>query len=474
MRLFGVMLWFALALPVAAAEFPYTAYVTARDTFVRSGPGNNFYPTDRLQAGQAVEVYRHDPDGWYAIRPTEGSFTWVSARHVQPVEDGLGRVTGDRVAARIGSRFSNVRDVIQIRLQKNEIVEILDEFEAVGQTWYKIAPPSGEFRWISDASVDRQRPHEGVNPPRRLQMQTQVIPDDEIDYALYDGPAGDVLPTTDREPASEKPFAWQRRSKNPSPVRPHTSNNRASNDRASNDHRLTDMLDGLEEELSLMVAERPTTWQFDQLHTEVKALVDQVETEAERERVRQMLHKIARFKDIRRRYQQGHNFPATTTHRINHQAAPVAQQRPVTPAAPAPQTPPAAPAPKTPPAAPAPKTPPAAPAPKTPTVDLSGYDGVGVLKPVISRQRNAPRFALVDHRGEVISFVTPARGVTLDTLIGRKIGVNGTRGYMPEYRRPHVVAERVAIVDGPTHKTPQLARRRPSQPAYSPVSRGRY
>ena len=433
MRSFGVMLWFALALPAAAAEFPYTAYVTARDVFVRSGPGKNFYPTDRLQAGQPVEVHRHDPGGWYAIRPPKGSFTWVSARHVRPIEDGLGRVTGDRVAARIGSRFSNVRDVTQIRLQKNELVEILDEFDAGSQTWYKIAPPSGEFRWISDAQVYSQR------------LQSQIDSDDGVDYALYDEPAGDILPPTDREPAGRAQINWQQRSKDPSPVSPRVSKNRPSND-----HRLTDLLDGLEEALSLMIAEKPTTWQFDQLHTEVEALVDQVETAVERDRVRQMLHKIARFKDIRRRYQQVHNIPATTTHRIHHQAAPAAQQRlaPTTPTTPT--------------------------TPSTPSADLSGYDGVGILRSVISRKRNAPRFALVDDRGEVLSFVTPARGVTLDTLIGRNIGVTGTRGYIPEYRRPHVVVQRVALIDGPTHKTPQIARLRPSQRVTSSVSRGRY
>ena len=35
-------------------------------------------------------------------------------------------VTQEGVAARVGSRFSDIRDVVQVRLHKGEVVEILD------------------------------------------------------------------------------------------------------------------------------------------------------------------------------------------------------------------------------------------------------------------------------------------------------------------------------------------------------------
>jgi len=59
----------------AEPQFPYKAAVTADDVNVRSGPGQNYYPTETLRRGQVVEGYRHDPGGWRAIRPTDGSFT---------------------------------------------------------------------------------------------------------------------------------------------------------------------------------------------------------------------------------------------------------------------------------------------------------------------------------------------------------------------------------------------------------------
>jgi len=43
--------------------FPYKAYVTSGEVYVRSGPGKNYYPTSKLKIGDAVEVYRHDPGG---------------------------------------------------------------------------------------------------------------------------------------------------------------------------------------------------------------------------------------------------------------------------------------------------------------------------------------------------------------------------------------------------------------------------
>jgi SH3-like domain-containing protein len=129
LRLWAVVLGTCLcpALPAFAQEgqFPYTAYVTNDDVYVRSGPGKSYYPTDKLKQGTPVEVYRHDPGGWLAIRPPEESFSWVSARFLRPLNDGLAVITGEDVMSRVGSRFSSVRDVIQVRLEKGEQVELI-------------------------------------------------------------------------------------------------------------------------------------------------------------------------------------------------------------------------------------------------------------------------------------------------------------------------------------------------------------
>ncbi|NOY30604.1 MAG: hypothetical protein GXP28_10690 [Planctomycetes bacterium] len=44
-------------------QFPYVAYVIEAEAYVRSGPGQKYYPTQQLAQGFAVEVYRHDGEG---------------------------------------------------------------------------------------------------------------------------------------------------------------------------------------------------------------------------------------------------------------------------------------------------------------------------------------------------------------------------------------------------------------------------
>ena len=108
----------------AAEQFPYKAYVNSEDVYIRSGPGKNYYATDKLAKGQPVEIYRHDPGGWYAIRPPEGSFSWVQADCLKPQGERLAVVEKDRAMCFVGTRFSSARDVHQVRLDIGEQVEI--------------------------------------------------------------------------------------------------------------------------------------------------------------------------------------------------------------------------------------------------------------------------------------------------------------------------------------------------------------
>ena len=75
------------------------------------------------------------------------------------------------------------------------------------------------------------------------------------------------------------------------------------------------------------------------------------------------------------------------------------------------------------------------------------YQSTGTLRPVISRRHDTPRFAIVDTQGEVRSFVSPAPGVNLQSYLGQQVGLEGTRGYMPSLRRPHITAQRVVPLD---------------------------
>ena len=451
------------------------------NVYVRSGPGMNYYPTDKLQKGDQVEVYRHDPGGWYAIRPPRNSFSWVSARHVKKTADGLGRANDDQAVVRVGSRLSNVRDIVQVRLDPGEPVEILESFNAGGQTWYKIAPPSGEFRWMygrylsttppgqrprihrsaearfiaATGPADGRRTAELPKTNRRRRRRHRPAPSPLPVHRRHPwprraGPAGQPsAPPPHRDgwqsrgaaapgrpaaqdrhsvPAAVSPRPWQ--ADRPALPGRHSSSGEQQPHgvwQSGTASTTGDQVARLEQQLSVIVAEDPATWQFDELRQVASRLLVDAGTATERGRVRQVLGKISRFEEIQQR-------------RVQIGLAPALVNR---------------------------GDPPRPSGPPVPTADRltansssrsswlrgssdpqpaaagnpSPFDGIGTLRPVVSRRRDTPRYALVDNAGQVVSFVTPGPGVNLQPYLGRKIGIRGNRGYIPELRRTNVMAQ---------------------------------
>lgn len=423
-----------LAGSTAAEEptFPYKAFITADAVYVRSGPGQTYYPTDKLKAGQEVEVYRHDPGGWYAIKPPEGSFTWVSGRYLRPGVDNLAVVTDDRIAARVGSRFSDIRDVIQVRLHKAEVVEVLEAKKSADRstTWYKIAPPSGEFRWVFGKYVDPDYPHEGT---RKTQDAAHPVDEPDATTAVPNTPSTPAAhvepvetaapdpvtrPQQPPQPTSEAPStitipepgggetAWQPTEVQEPTYAPDTP-------RGISPEQYRAELEEIDLELSGMVVEEPTVWTFYELRQHAETLLDQAETAVERGRARVLLKKMARFEDIKRRY-DAINLARAQTERLNRRLAGLSQ----------------------------------ADRSAGRELDLeSRFDGVGQLTRVVSPKLGAPRYALVDRLGGLRCYVSPAPGLPLHHYVGQRVGVSGTRGYMPEQHAPHVMARHVSPLD---------------------------
>ncbi len=136
---------------------PYEAVVEQNGAYVRSGPGKRYYPTMQLKQGTRVTVYRHDPGGWYMIAPPRNSFSWVNAKYVQMVKQNIGEITANRVTVNVGTVFGDTKDVWQRTLSTGDRVHILGEKLLQSSTkkikYYKIAPPRGEWRWISGRAV---------------------------------------------------------------------------------------------------------------------------------------------------------------------------------------------------------------------------------------------------------------------------------------------------------------------------------
>jgi hypothetical protein len=157
-------------------------------------------------------------------------------------------------------------------------------------------------------------------------------------------------------------------------------------------------------------------WNFEQLSPRANALVETAQTAVERGRARVLANKVARFAEIKQRYDDVNNIQQDVDRR-NGQLAQLSQQRADAARANDPG---------------------------------ERFDGTGRLVRVNTTAIGAPRYALVDPNNQVLCYVSPAPGVNLQYYLGRNVGVHGVRGYMPEQRAQHVMAKHVTVIDGQT------------------------
>jgi hypothetical protein len=427
-------LWILLVLPALAVcaeqTFPYRAWVTSDDVQVRSGPGRDYYPTSKLNTGDPVEVYRHDPGGWYAIRPVEDSFSWVSGRYLDVGRDGLAVVTGDRVASRVGSELGDHRDVIQVRLDRGEIVEILGKATSgspSNQTvWYKIAPPAGEFRWIFGRYVDPNYHKSGVGKtspassplvtgraPAAVLKEGAAAGTAQVQTARQSRSPGQSQLSPVADPVAPKEAAWVAGT----PTQPTTS--RADGEDSSDAagevaESFQAEWEAVDARLSAVLAEEARAWRLDELAARAEALLARAETAVERGRARLLVKKLNASRDVHQRL-----LALDRVQRAGYEQAASGQAVQGSPKQIA----------------------------GTQAASEARFDGEGWLARVVSSKLGAPRYALVDQEGTVRCYVTPAPGVNLNYYVGQRIGIHGTGGYVREYRSRHVAAKHITPLD---------------------------
>jgi hypothetical protein len=172
-------------------------------------------------------------------------------------------------------------------------------------------------------------------------------------------------------------------------------------------------LDDVELKLSLMVAEEITAWSFRDIRPRVDKLVDTAQTAVERGRAKAVAAKLARFEEIKQRYDSVQSMTSQVDRR-HRELDQRARQR----------------------------------AESVPAARLNDrFDGQGRLTRVASQSSGAPRFALVDPSGKVRCYVSPAPGVSLQGYVGREVGVNGIRGFIPDQQIHHVMVKHVTVLD---------------------------
>src|ERR1051325_10705414 len=144
---------FLTALPALAEpkteSYPWEGEVTGSNVFVRSGAGNNWYPTAKLSHGDRVLVMG-EKFGWYQIAPPAGSFSYIDSSMVDRKAGArTGAVKQDKTYVRAGSKLESRKNSMQVVLSKGATVEIIGEADG----FYQIKPPNGATLFISKQFV---------------------------------------------------------------------------------------------------------------------------------------------------------------------------------------------------------------------------------------------------------------------------------------------------------------------------------
>jgi uncharacterized protein YgiM (DUF1202 family) len=135
---------------VENSKFSTSGIVSSNAVYVRCGPGDNYYPTMKLDKGAPVKVVGAKFD-WLKIVPPDGSFCYVAKVYVDRHGDGkVGRVARDSINVRAGSSLSALKIGILCELNLGEEVEILGE----EQEYLRIKPPAKAFLYVNKKFVE--------------------------------------------------------------------------------------------------------------------------------------------------------------------------------------------------------------------------------------------------------------------------------------------------------------------------------
>jgi uncharacterized protein YgiM (DUF1202 family) len=155
--LFGMLV---TAPSVQAQGYPAEMVITLPEVEVRSGPTKEYQPTNKLKYGDRVLVLRESEKqpGWFAIKPPQGSFSWIKDKYVKQTDPRTGIVVEEGAALMPGSSVSNkAPNVESVKVPLGSIVTIVDKGKtADGVVWYPVQPWPTEVRWIPGEAVQNR------------------------------------------------------------------------------------------------------------------------------------------------------------------------------------------------------------------------------------------------------------------------------------------------------------------------------
>jgi uncharacterized protein YgiM (DUF1202 family) len=151
----GVLAQDAVPQPdVANSKYQIDGVVNVDSVYVRSGPGEGYYPTQTLAKGTAITVVGIKYD-WLKILPPENSFSYVGAVFVDKSADGAtGKINRNDVNVRAGSLVNAMKTTVQTRLKTGDPVQVIGKEDE----YLKIKSPAGAYLYINKQYVTIARP----------------------------------------------------------------------------------------------------------------------------------------------------------------------------------------------------------------------------------------------------------------------------------------------------------------------------
>lgn len=134
---------------------PQLATIVVPEVEVRSGPGNLYYPTQKLSAGAQVKVWRV-VNGWAEIAPPAGAFSLVPKKAVTQLSASTGKVNRSGTETLIGSHLVKQAQRTGRKLEAGHLVQITGTEWVLGpdgaQEYFRIIP-DGERRYLPAAAL---------------------------------------------------------------------------------------------------------------------------------------------------------------------------------------------------------------------------------------------------------------------------------------------------------------------------------
>lgn len=145
---------------------PYLAVVTAPQVMLRAGPSDHFPETGTLQAGMLVWVDHEEANGWLAVQDPPQTLRCISWVPMQFINFDKSRPIPQNVVVDEGGAplrpgkigLAEPLPVQRTRVPGGTILLVIGPpVQREGRTWYPVAAPPGDFRYLPKQAVQAQR-----------------------------------------------------------------------------------------------------------------------------------------------------------------------------------------------------------------------------------------------------------------------------------------------------------------------------